>query len=145
MKQEHYHKSIIVNGTPAEAFERICEVNGWWAKNLEGNTEQLNDVFTVRFGTTFVTFSITEAVPGKRIVWLVTDCYLPWLKNDKTEWNGTRVIFSIDPVAEGTRIDFTHEGLTPQAECYENCRVGWDCHLEKGLQSLVNIGVGEPQ
>ena len=144
MKQ-HYQKSIIVDGTPAEAFERICQVDGWWARHLEGNTEQLNDVFTVRFGTTFVTFKVTEAGPEKRIVWLVTDCYLPWLEKDKTEWNGTRVIFDITPLAEGTRIDFTHEGLTPEVECFNDCKAGWDGHLIRGLQSLVNEGVGAPQ
>ncbi|HEY4195645.1 MAG TPA: hypothetical protein VGM63_08915 [Mucilaginibacter sp.] len=55
-------------------------------RNVEGASEKLNDVFTVRFdGGTFVIFKVTESIPGEKIAWLVTDCYLPWLK-DKTEW-----------------------------------------------------------
>src|SRR5471030_1466125 len=103
MNQQNYQSSIAADFTPGEAFEAIGQVNEWWAKNIEGNTKKLNDVFTVRFpGETSVTFEITESTPGKKIVWQVTDCYLPWLK-DKTEWTGTTVVFEISSLGDETQ------------------------------------------
>ena len=86
MKNENYKCSISANTSAHGAFESINHVNEWWAKNLEGKTEKQNDVFTVHFEDTFVTFKVTESVPDKKISWHVTDCYLHWLK-DKKEWN----------------------------------------------------------
>src|SRR6266852_3038850 len=108
MNQQNYQSSIAADFTPGEAFDAINRVNEWWVPTIEGRSEKLNDVFTVRFsGEIFVTFEITESAPGEKIVWHVTDCYLPWLK-DKTEWNGTTVVFEISPLGNETQITLTH-------------------------------------
>ena len=117
----------------------------WWAKNIDGNTVNLNDVFTVNFnGGTFVTFKVTESIPGEKIVWLVTDCHLPWLK-DKTEWNGTSVVFEISPSAEGTQVTMTHVGLVPEIECYAGCEAGWNKYFKESLFKLLTENAGIPQ
>ena len=145
MNQQNYQSSIAADFTPAEAFEAINQVREWWAKNIEGSTEKLNDVFTVNFsGGTFVTFEITESVPGKKIAWLVTDCYLPWLK-DKTEWTGTAVVFEISPVGDETQITMTHIGLVPEIECYGGCEAGWNQYFKGSLLQLLTEHAGVPQ
>lgn len=70
--------------TAKEAFEKIGDVKGWWAKNFKGSTARVGDIFTVRFGATYVTFEVIGSVPYSTIEWLVTDCYLHWIGN-KTE------------------------------------------------------------
>jgi hypothetical protein len=144
MNQQNYQSSIAADFTPAEAFEGISRVNEWWAKNFEGSAEKLNDIFTVHFGETFVTFKVTESIPGKKIAWEVTDCHLPWLK-DKTEWNGTTVMFEISPLSDGTQVTMTHIGLVPEVECFGACEAGWNEHFKGSLFKLLTEHAGVPQ
>ena len=144
MNQQNYECSIAAEFTPGEAFEGVNRVNEWWVKNVEGSSEKLNDVFTVRFsGEVFVTFEVTESIPGEKIAWHVTDCYLPWLK-DKTEWNGTSVIFEISPSGDETRVTMTHMGLVPGIECYDGCEAGWNQYFKGSLFKLLTEHAGVP-
>jgi hypothetical protein len=143
MKQQDYHNSISVDAGAAEAFEAISRVPAWWAKNFEGYSESLHDIFTVRFGETFVTFELTEFVPNKRVVWHVTDCYLHFIK-DRTEWKGTSVIWDISREGDKTRIDMTHRGLVPACECFENCQRGWNRHITESLYKYLTENAGMP-
>jgi len=144
MNQQNFQCSIAADVTPAEAFESINQVNQWWAKNFEGSSQKRNDVFTVRFGDTFVTFKISEMVADEKVVWDVTDCYLPWL-NDKTEWNGTSVVFEISPVGDETQVAMTHVGLVPEVECFTACEAGWNRHIKGSLFNLLTKHEGAPQ
>jgi hypothetical protein len=144
MEQQNYRGSIAAGITPQEAFEGIAQVNGWWAKNFEGSAEKLNDVFTVHFGDTFVTFKVTESIPGEKLAWHVTDCYLPWL-NDKTEWNGTTVLFEISPLGDDTQVTMTHIGLVPEVECFDMCEAGWNQHFKGSLLKMLTAHAGVPQ
>ena len=144
MKQQDYQCSFTAAIAPDEALDNIGDVSAWWAKHVEGSSKLLHDVFTVRFGTTHVTFEITERIPGKKIVWAVTDCYLPFLETDKHEWTGTSVVWELEAVAEGTSIHMTHLGLTPDVECFSNCRQGWDRHILNSLSKYMTEQVGMP-
>jgi len=144
MNQQNYQCSIAANFTPAEAFDGINRVNEWWVKNIEGGSEKLNDVFTVNFsGGIFVTFKITESIPGEKVAWFVTDCHLPWLK-DKTEWNGTTVLFEISPSGNETQVTMTHIGLVPEVECYKGCEAGWNQYFKGSLYKLLTEHAGVP-
>jgi hypothetical protein len=144
MKQQNFHCSITASVTPKEAFDKINRVTEWWAINLDGNSKKLHDVFTVHFGETYVTFKITEFVTGKKVSWYVTDCHLAWQK-DKTEWNGTKVVFEISKKDGSTEINFTHIGLVPEVECYDVCEKGWSGHIKDSLLKLLTQGKGSPQ
>jgi len=142
--KKSFHTSIKVDASPEDALKNINQVNKWWAKKVKGKSEKLNDKFTVDFGTTWVDFQIIELVPGKKVVWKVTDCNLEWLKNKK-EWNGTEVVFEISEKKNATQIDFTHLGLIPSFECYEDCKLGWTGHVTDSLVKLINEGKGQPE
>jgi hypothetical protein len=144
MDQQNYQSSIAADFTPREAFEAIGRVNEWWTRSFEGSAEKFNDIFTVRFGETFVTFKVTESVPNEKIVWRVIDCYLPWLK-DKTEWNDTNVVFEIFTLDDNTRVTMTHIGLVPEIECFEGCKSGWDKYFKGSLFKLLTEHAGVPQ
>jgi hypothetical protein len=143
MNQQDYQGVILVDNSLTAAFESIASsVNVWWAENFEGSSQNLGDVFTVRFGETFVTFKVTEFIPNQKIEWSVIDCYLHWLA-DKKEWNDTQILFEFEQKGEQVQITMTHIGLTPEIECFETCVKGWDQHFKGSLYKLLSEGVGQ--
>lgn len=143
-------RTLVVPRTPQEVYDAIRRINAWWTVSAEGNADQLGDHFTVAFSDPVsgalvhrTVQRITEAAPGKRLAWRVTECHMPWLK-DKEEWKGTTMVFDITPDAEGARIHFKHIGLTPAVECFEPCERGWAYFLIESLQQLIVTGAGRP-
>lgn len=143
MTQQNYHCSITANLTAKEAFDRINQVWAWWTKDFEGSSTNEGDVFTIHFGTTYVTFKITEMVTGLKIVWLVTESSLPFLK-DQAEWTNTQVVFEILPQQNAVQVNMTHIGLTPEVECYNECQKGWNFYVKESLYKLLTENKGLP-
>jgi hypothetical protein len=139
-----YHCSIRVTVSAGEAFENISDVSAWWANDLQGSAKKLNDIFTVTFGDTFVTFEITEVIPGKKITWYVRDCNLHWIK-DKKEWKDTKIVWEVSSGNGSTVIDMTHFGLIPGVECYGNCESGWNHFIKESLFKLLTEHKGLPE
>src|ERR671913_201613 len=88
MMSPGYRVAFTTDASSKEAFKKINNVASWWTEDLEGKLENIDDEFIVRFGATWIKHKIVELVPGKKIVWRVTDCHKHWLKNKK-EWKGT--------------------------------------------------------
>jgi Activator of Hsp90 ATPase homolog 1-like protein len=143
MKNQDYTAVITVNKSLTDAMKSISNVSNWWTENLEGSSKNRGDVFTVRFGETFSTMEITEVEQDKKIVWHVTECYLQWLK-DKREWKGTEMVFELSSQNNSTQITFTHVGLAPAVECYNDCVKGWDQYIKGSLFKLITEGKGQP-
>lgn len=144
MKKQDYNITIVVKATEEEAFNSINDVAGWWSTDLEGQSGKLGDIFTVRFGKTFITIKITELIPYKKIGWLVIDCYKDWLK-DKKEWQDTSMIWEISEKGDKVHVTFTHIGLIPGIECYEGCEKAWDFYIEESLFKLITEKQGIPE
>ncbi len=142
--KQDYSTSITVPVTAQEAFDSINNVSGWWSQNLEGGTDKLEKEFTVHFGETNITSKVTEHVPGKKIVWLVTGGYKHWLQN-KEEWHGTTMVWEITEENNAIRIDFTHIGLVPGIECYNGCENAWNGYIKGSLYELMTEGKGMPE
>ena len=144
MQQQDYTVGIKVNATPQQAFANINNVSAWWTRCFEGHSQKLNDVFTVRFGETFITMKIVESEPGSKIRWHVTDCFKHWLK-DKKEWKDTEIKWEITADDSGTKIAFTHIGLVPGIECYKGCEGAWNFYIKESLFQLLTQGKGQPE
>ena len=144
MSISDFTTTLLVDQTPEKAFNAINNVRGWWTENSEGSTQELNDEFTVRFGETFITMRIAEMIPERKVVWLVTDCYKHWLKNNKTEWTGTKISFDISEKDYKTQILFTHFGLIPTLECFYGCANAWSEYLHQSLPGLITKNKGKP-
>jgi len=141
MKKLDYNVSITVNAPDEQAFKSINSVSKWWTDNVEGSTEKLNDVFIVRSGDVhYSKHKIIEVIPNKKVVWLVTDSKLNWINNNKEEWTNTKMVFEIIPEGNKSTIHFTHEGLVPGKECYDNCVKGWDSFIKQNLYNFVTKG-----
>ena len=144
MKKQDYHTSITVDATAHEAFKSINSVTKWWTENLEGNSQKLNDEFTVRFGDVHVSKQkLVEVVPDKKVVWLVTDSRLNFVK-DKQEWTNTKISFEIAGKGAKTQIIFSHIGLVPEIECYQGCSSAWSEYIHGSLFKLLTEGKGTP-
>lgn len=144
MDATNYSREMIVPNSPQAVYDAVTQVTAWWTVNTDGNTNAKGDEFTVQFGDVHLTKQrITEAALAERIVWLVTEAHLPWLK-DLQEWKGTEIVFDIMPTAEGTRLIFTHIGLTPVVECYAQCVKGWAFFIGTSLFKLITTDAGQP-
>jgi hypothetical protein len=134
---------ILVNQTPEEVFAAINNVRDWWQGEIEGNTKKLNDEFTYRFGEAhFSKQKVVELIPGKKIIWLVTESKLNFVKNE-SEWTGTKISFDISEINNKTQVRFTHVGLVPQIECYGGCSNAWGQLIQQSLFSLITTGKGK--
>lgn len=143
MTTQDFQTTLLIDATPDRVFDAITDVRGWWSEEIEGRTDALGAVFEFRFQDLHrSTHEITELVRGKRVAWRTVDARINFVK-DKTEWNGTNVVFDIEKRGEQTALTFTHQGLVPAIECYSECSGAWGFHLGS-LRDLIVTGKGEP-
>ena len=142
MENKNFSSSITAEISADKAIKMISNVSGWWGVTFTGSAEKQGDEFVVKMtGDSFFNFTVIELIPGKRMVWLVTDCYMPWY-SDKKEWANTRLIFDLAENHGVTELNFTHEGLTPDVECYKDCEPGWTHWIQTSLFSYLTSGKG---
>ncbi|MHB8499016.1 MAG: SRPBCC family protein [Acidimicrobiales bacterium] len=136
--------TVAVSERPEEVFEAIRYVRGWWSGRLEGATSDVGDEFTYEVPEIhWCKFRITEVDPPRKMSWLVLDSWLTFT-DVKDEWTGTTVTFDVFEQDGLTQVRFTHEGLTPEFECYELCSNAWTGYVTGSLRHLITTGVGEP-
>src|SRR5262245_2468813 len=144
MKTNGYMTSFTVEQSPEEVFDAINNVRAWWSGEIDGRTDKLGAEFTYRYQDVHATTQrITEWVPGKRVVWHVEESHINFAR-DRTEWNGTDIVFDITRKQDKSEIGCTHVGLVPAFECYRACSNAWGCYINDSLRSLITTGKGQP-
>jgi uncharacterized protein YndB with AHSA1/START domain len=144
MNNQSFTTTLLVDQSPEQVFDAITNVRGWWSEEIEGGTAKLNDEFLYHYKDVHIAkMKLTEVVPGKKVVWHVLDNYFNFIE-DKTEWKDTKIIFDISEKHGKTQLQFTHEGLVPEYECYEICEDGWSNYIKNSLRKLITTGKGEP-
>jgi len=144
MENQNYTTTILVDQTPEEVFAAINNVRGWWSEEIEGRTDKLGTEFEFHYRDFHrSTQKITEFVPNRKVVWHISDARINFVK-DKTEWNGTDVVFEISRKGDKTELRFTHVGLVPAIECYGDCSGAWGYYIDESLRSLITTGEGQP-
>ena len=140
----NFSTSFNVDETPEKVFAAVINVRQWWSGDIEGDTDSLGAVFTYRYKDMHrSTQRVTELVPDRKIVWEISNSYLSFVK-DTSEWDGSKVVFEISENGGKTELRFTHVGLTPEGECYEDCSTAWSFYVNNSLRSLITTGIGDP-
>ena len=135
MAKQNFKYRFSSSKNTGEVFSHLVDPKNWWiglfGETIEEKGSGINSEFSFRAGNG-VHYShqkLVELVTDKKIVWLVTESNLSFLKN-ANEWAGTKICFDIDRVGDTTEITFTHDGLIPQIECYGSCSSAWSQYLQ---------------
>jgi len=143
MEDKNYNATFLVDKSPEEVFKAVNNVYGWWSEDFKGASQNAGDEFEVRFDDIhYSRHKLTEVIPDKKVVWLVKDSRLTFIKKTD-EWTGTTNVFEINEKDGKTELTFTHKGLTPGVECYDGCFSGWNYFLGS-LVNLITNGQGQP-
>ena len=143
MAHDNFTTAILVDQSPERAFAAINDVRAWWSGEIEGATDVLGAEFSYSYKTLHkTTQKITELIPGRRVVWHVTESRLSF--DDEHEWTGTEIVFDIAKKGDKTEVRFTHVGLVPRFQCYGDCSGAWSFFVNDSLRSLIETGKGVP-
>ena len=144
MTTTDFATNFVVDKTPEEVFNAINNIPAWWSEDFKGSSEKLNDEFEVWFADMhYSKQKLTAVIPNEKVEWLVTDSDLSFLAN-RSEWTGTSISFGIAEKDGRTQLNFTHVGLVPQSECYNDCFKGWNYFLHHSLLNFITTGKGQP-
>lgn len=141
MKKENFTYQFLSSKTPESIFELLLNVDQWWSglyeETIKGKSHHLNDEFTFEAGQGmhYSKQKLVELVPNKKIAWMVTDSKLTFL-NKVDEWTNSKLLFDISKEGDKTLVTFTHDGLTPQIECFNQCSSGWTGYLNNLKKKL---------
>ena len=135
---DDFTMSFTVEATPDRVYATINDVRSWWLGDIVGRSEQIGDEFTYRYEDLHrSTQKVIELVPGRRVVWEVTDAYLSH-SADPEDWTGSHVVFDIVPSGRADR-----GPLHRTKACDRHCRatttasMGWNHYAGAVLPSVI--------
>lgn len=144
MQHTDYSRELTVSAAPERVYQALSRDLGlWWGNSAEG-VSRVGDTATIGFSENpnQWTFEAIELAEAKAVVLLCIDsdhhhAGLPGAIQQ--EWLGSKLIWRMEKVAAGTRIQFTHAGLTPELACYDVCQSGWDHYFGPGLCEYLQL------
>lgn len=145
MSATNFQTTISIHASSSDVFNALTSgIPKWWTKEFKGQSRNMLDEFTVRFGSSYKTMLIVGVIQDTRVVWECLDAMidLPELDN-KSEWEGTRMGWTIDEQDSFTDLTLMHTGLTPELECYNVCEKGWNAYMQS-LKLYLETGTGKP-
>lgn len=138
-----YSASIETTADAAHAAHAIRdEMHIWWSLRVEKDDKQA----TIRFFNSHVTFVFDTGATDQRFSWTCTDArmIIEGVADD-TEWKGSRLLWDVQPCANGSRVTLTHQGLNPDMECHRVCVAGWGRYFETSLKNHLNGAPASPE
>ncbi len=139
-----YSSTFLVDQNSQTVFNAIKNFRAWWSEEIEGRTDQLNEIFFYHYKEVHLCkIKLVEMIVDTKLVYQVIDNQFSFVQN-KNEWINTRLIFEITKEKGKTKVKFTHEGLVPEYECYNVCNDAWTSYIQGSLKSLIETGKGKP-
>jgi hypothetical protein len=139
-RSDSFTTAFLVDQSPQEVFDVINDVRCWWSGDIEGRTDELGAEFTYRYQDLHCTTQkIVELVPGEKIAWHVEKSHIAFV-DDKSEWDGTDIVFEIEKKGDKTEVRFTHLGLAPAIACYGRCSKAWGFYVNESLRNRITSG-----
>ena len=144
MTRKNFTSSFTVSQSAEQVFTAINNVRGWWSQGLKGDSDKSGGEFIYQHKQIHLsTQKVTELAPNQRVTWRVSKSKLNFV-DKQDEWDGTDITFDIAASGKKTKVTMTHNGLTPQLECFEACSGGWKYYFGDSLRKLIETGKGEP-
>lgn len=110
----NYTVEIQVSKSPNDVFNSLINLKKWWPEDFDGEDIKLGSEFLLTTGDSHYSKNkVIELVPGKKLVWLVTESIR---KTDSYDWTGTKMIFELTPKTDNTTVKFTYDGVVPENE-----------------------------
>jgi hypothetical protein len=144
MNNQSFQYSFSSSRKIETVFAYLLDPKNWWmglfGETIKGESSRVSDEFTFLAGdgVHFSRQQLVALVPPNKISWLVTESNLSFLKNTH-EWAGTKIHFNLEAQGDDTKINFTHEGLVPDFECYGSCSGAWQQYMQKMESSLNTV------
>ncbi len=139
-----YTIDVVVERTPHDVYEAIIDIPAWWVTPIHGSNSAVGDEFSLEVSDTHAcAMRVAQLVADRRIVWRVTRSRMTFV-SEQEEWVGTDITFEVLPEGDGSRVRFTHVGLSPADECYEVCSAAWGHSIRSSLRALLTTGQGQP-
>ena len=139
MSEQDYTATVRVEASKDEVFRALTTLEGlsaWWTPATGDPTT--GGVITFTFGpqgAAVMRVDLADRDAGVR--WTTLECLVE-------DWVGTSQQFDLTGLpGGGTEIRFRHVGLTPELECYGDCKNGWD-HFVDSLAVYAETGTGNP-
>jgi uncharacterized protein YndB with AHSA1/START domain len=136
-----YENQVHLNASPERVFEIMttaAEFGAWWAPATGSAAEGGELRITFDGIDDPLLLRVRQATRPSAVTWEVTACAF------LLDWVGTTLVITLrQDGSGGCDLRFRHEGLTPQLECYEMCRAGWEQYLPS-LRDYVETGTGNP-
>jgi hypothetical protein len=142
---EDYSNTFETNAEPKFVFKALTEqIDLWWTTSTN-KAKKVNDELKVEFGNnTFKLMRVVSVYPDQSLAWQVIEAHINHEElNNKNEWVGTIIRWTIHSIDNGSQIEFVHKGLTTKMECWGICSNGWDYFLGS-LKAFLNSGKGTP-
>lgn len=142
-----YTTMVSINGTTQQVFNAISQhVQKWWG-NTDNSVSSVGDEFTTSFDSTYWKFKISEFELNRKIIWKCTEAkhIHNGYEGIEKEWEGTLVEWVLEEKGQNeTILNFAHNGLVPELNCYEICFPAWERFVTQSLKSFVETGTGMP-
>ncbi len=140
MARDDYEHTIRIEAAPDAVFDALTTTDGisaWWTP-ADGSGATGGELVLTMNAPSPCVMHVDDATRPTLVQWTVTEC------DFEPDWVGTRPTFTITPAeGGGSEVRFVHHGLTPDLECIEVCRRGWD-HFIPSLRDHVERGEGSP-
>jgi len=141
-----YKTKIISSANIEASFDAIANgLDKWWGK-VDNSISKIGDEFSIFFGKTEWRFKIVEYVPFEKITWkcIKATHVHEGLNNIEGEWLHSELYWNFVETKGKTDIKLYHKGLTPNLNCYEVCKSGWDFFISTSLKKYLETGKGDP-
>ena len=134
-------KELIIAASSQHVWNALTnpdEIARWWTGDLSV-TPEVGTLAEFRFrqGTFVIQFEVAELDQDEKVHWITRQ------GPSTGHWAGTSVTWQLEPVHDGTRVVFNHDGFAQADERYEITRAWWE-HFLVSLKSYLETGKGTP-
>jgi len=135
---EDFQSTLTLSASPQAVLAALTTLDGlaaWWSPVT--GSPSVGGELTFSFGEHGSNRVRVDAAGPEEVRWTVLDA------EPAPEWNGTTIVFGLEPVGSGCALHFRHQGLTPGLECWDDCFSGWTYYLGS-LADHTDRGDGRP-